>query len=57
MMVARQGTPKAARIASADPLALLESMLTKETALREHRKLVRERQATRPSNGPGSRRA
>ncbi len=53
-----QGTPKAAHITSADPLALLESMVPKETALREHRKLVRERQAARPSNGPaGSRRA
>jgi hypothetical protein len=54
-----QGTPKAAPITSADPLALLESMVTKEHALREHRELVRERQAARSSSGtiPGSRRA
>jgi hypothetical protein len=54
-----QGMPKAARITSADPLALLESMVTKEHALREHRELVRERQAARPTNGTihGTRRA
>jgi hypothetical protein len=42
---------RAAGIASADPLASLESMVTKQHALREHRALVRERQAARPSNG------
>jgi hypothetical protein len=53
-----QGTSKPAHITSADPLALLESMITKKHALREHRELVRERQAVRPSNGtiPGARR-
>jgi hypothetical protein len=54
-----QGTPKAARMTSADPLALLETMVTKAHALRGHRELARGRQAARPSNGttPGSRRA
>jgi hypothetical protein len=46
-----KGMPKAARIASADPLALLENMVTKQHALQQHRGLVRERQAARPSNG------
>ena len=46
-----KGMPKAARIASTDPLALLESMVTKQHALQQHRELVRERQAARPSNG------
>ena len=40
--------PKAARIASADPLALLESMVAKQQALQQHRGLVRKRQAPRP---------
>jgi hypothetical protein len=53
-----QAIPKAAPMTSADPLALLESMVTKGYAVREHRELVRGRQAARPSNGtnPGSRR-
>jgi len=42
-----KGMPKAARIASADPLALLESMVAKQQALQQHRGLVRERQASR----------
>ena len=42
---------RAAGITSAGPLAPLESMVTKQHALREHRGLVRERQAARPSNG------
>jgi hypothetical protein len=46
-----QSVPKAARITSADPLALLESMVFKHHALRQHGRLVRERQAGRPSNG------
>jgi hypothetical protein len=46
-----QGVPNAARMTSADPLALLENMVTKQHALRQHRGLVRERQAGRPSNG------
>ena len=46
-----QDLPKAARITSADPLATLENMMTKQHALRQHRGLVRERQAVRPSNG------
>src|SRR5215216_2783836 len=46
-----KGMPKAARMTSTDPLALLESMVTKQHALQQHRGLVRERQAARPSNG------
>jgi hypothetical protein len=42
-----KGMPKAARIASADPLVLLESMVAKQRALQQHRGLVRERQAAR----------
>jgi hypothetical protein len=44
--------PKAARFTSVDPLALLESMVTKQKALQQHRGLVRERQAARPSTQP-----
>jgi hypothetical protein len=44
-----QALPKAARILSTDPLALLESMVTKQHALQQHRGLVRERHAARPS--------
>ena len=47
-----QGMPKAARLTSADPLALLESMVTKQHALQQHRELVRERQAARPNTQP-----
>jgi hypothetical protein len=39
--------PKAARMAPADPLALLEKMISKQHALQQHRGLVRERQAVR----------
>jgi hypothetical protein len=42
-----KGMPKAAPIASADPLALLETMVAKQQALQQHRGLVRERRATR----------
>jgi hypothetical protein len=42
---------RAGGITSADPLASLESMVTKQHALREHRALVRERRAARQSNG------
>ena len=45
-----KGLPKAARMTAADPLALLESMVTKQHVLQQHRGLVRERQAARPSN-------
>ena len=41
-----KGMPTSAPIASADPLALLESMVAKQRALQQHRGLVRER-ATR----------
>lgn len=48
-----QDLPKPARITPADPLALLETMVTKQ----QHRGLVRERQIARLSNGaiPASR--
>jgi len=47
-----QGMPKAVRITSVDPLALLESIVTKQHALREHRGLVRERKAPRSPTAP-----
>jgi hypothetical protein len=52
-----RGMPKPARITSADPLALLETMMTMYLALRQHRTLVREREAVRPGNSavPASR--
>jgi hypothetical protein len=40
-----QAMPKAARIMLADPLALLESLVAKHRALRDHRGMVRGRQA------------
>lgn len=43
-----QGGPKANGMTSADPLALLEHMVTKQHAVRQHRGLVRERQAAPP---------
>ena len=42
-----KGIPRAARVAPADPLALLESKVTSQHALQQHRGLVRERQAAR----------
>jgi hypothetical protein len=45
------GMPKAARMASADPLALLEGMVAKQHALQQHRGLVREREAARREAG------
>jgi hypothetical protein len=50
-----EGIPRAARITSADPLALLESIVAKQPALQQHRGLVRERQAARPNDGSISR--
>ena len=54
-----QRMPKAARITSADPLALLERMVPKQQAPREHRESPRGPQTSGPSNGtiPRSRRA
>lgn len=46
-----QGAPKAAQMTSADSLALLENMVSKQHALRLHRGLIRARQAARPSHG------
>ena len=43
-----QGARNAVRMTSADPLALLETMVTKQHALQQHRGLVRGRQAPRP---------
>ena len=43
------GRAQGPRIMSVDPLALLESMVEKQKALQQHRGLVRERQAVRPS--------
>jgi hypothetical protein len=42
-----QAIPKAARIWSADPLAVLERMVSKQHALRQHRGLVHERKMQR----------
>jgi hypothetical protein len=50
-----QGMPKAVQITSVDPLALLESIVTKQHALREHRGLVRERKPPRSSNNTNPR--
>jgi len=47
-----QGMPKGARLTSANPLALLEKLVTKQYALQQHRGLVRERQMVRSSTQP-----
>ena len=46
-----KGMANPARMTSADPLALLESMVSKQQALQQHRGLVRERQRVKPSLG------
>ena len=46
-----QGVRNAVRMTSADPLALLETMVTNQHALQQHRGLVRGRQAARRRNG------
>jgi hypothetical protein len=47
-----QGIPKPVPITRADPLALLESIVTKHHAVREHRELARARQSAARSTGP-----
>jgi hypothetical protein len=50
-----KGMPNATRITSAGPLVLLESMVSKQHALQQHRGLVRKRQAARLAFGQASR--